>query len=49
MKTNRTWRRTVEEETGKVGKTWQEVGETGDASWKHNAPEGVKGNESVSH
>jgi hypothetical protein len=40
----RTWRRTVEEEIGKVGKPKLEpkTGSTGDASWEPCAPEGAK-------
>jgi hypothetical protein len=46
----RTWRRTIEEDIGKVGKTWKEIepwlktGSAEDAMWKPYAPKGVKGN-----
>jgi hypothetical protein len=53
VSTKRTRRRTVEEEIGKVGKTWKEAGalapktgSAGDASWQPYAPEGAKGNTS---
>jgi hypothetical protein len=39
-RSKRTWRRTVEEETGRVGKTDSDK----DASWKLYAPEGTKRN-----
>jgi hypothetical protein len=45
----RTWRRTVEEEIGKVGKKlepWLRTGYAGDASRKPYSPEGVKENKS---
>jgi hypothetical protein len=37
------------ERPGKKLEPWPKAGSTGDASWKPSAPEGVKGNKSVSH
>jgi hypothetical protein len=53
MRGPRTWRRTVEEETGKwerPGKKlqpWPKTESAVDASWKPCAPEDVKGNKSI--